>query len=193
MTRAHQQKNVQPIEIDGNNHIVGCWSVFCKYLFIRVGSPTKCTRPWTMKIMNKLTLLDRMRHQLNPMHVYCRLTELGISPNHAKGLCKMYEAIFYKSIFGRWVIEPFLKVASLWAHANIYSRQSQHHFLPERGAQFHLNCRRDIAQERRARRGGEAGPAGKKDWDAVATATDTIDVLLERTLAVIGRAFCVYW
>jgi hypothetical protein len=48
-----------------------------------------------------LKLMDKIRHHLNPMHIYCRLTELGISYNHAKRLCKIYEAIFYKTILGK--------------------------------------------------------------------------------------------
>jgi hypothetical protein len=54
-----------------------------------------------MDSTHTVTLLDKIRHHLNPMHVYCRLTELGISSKHAKGLCKIYDAIFYKSILGR--------------------------------------------------------------------------------------------
>lgn len=54
-----------------------------------------------MDITKNLTLLDKIRHQLNPLHIYCRLTCFGISSKVAKDLCKIYEAGFYKPTLGR--------------------------------------------------------------------------------------------
>ena len=53
-----------------------------------------------MSATNNLTLLDRIRHRLNPVHVYCRLTEFGLPPRHAKTICEIYEVIFFKSLLG---------------------------------------------------------------------------------------------
>ena len=53
-----------------------------------------------MSATNNLTLLDRIRHRLNPVHVYCRLTEFGLPPRHAKTICEIYEVIFFKSVLG---------------------------------------------------------------------------------------------
>ena len=56
---------------------------------------------FTMDITNNLTLLDKIRHQLNPLHIYCRLTCLGISSKKAMGICKIYETGIYKTTLGR--------------------------------------------------------------------------------------------
>jgi hypothetical protein len=54
-----------------------------------------------MDITNNLTLLNKIRHQLNPLHIYCRLTYLGISSRVAMGICKIYETGIYKTTLGR--------------------------------------------------------------------------------------------
>jgi len=51
-------------------------------------------------INRKISLLDRMRHRLNPLHFYCRLTHLGVSPKTAMCICRVYETGIYKSILG---------------------------------------------------------------------------------------------
>ena len=55
-----------------------------------------------MDITHNITILDRIRHRLNPMHVYCRLTHFGISSNIAREICKIYETVIYKPTLGRW-------------------------------------------------------------------------------------------
>jgi hypothetical protein len=50
---------------------------------------------------HNLTFLNRIRHRLNPMHIYCRLTRLGISYKIAMEICKIYEAGFYKPNLGK--------------------------------------------------------------------------------------------
>jgi len=55
----------------------------------------------TMDITHSTTILDRIRHKLNPLHIYCRLTCLGISSKVARDICKIYEAGFYKPTLGR--------------------------------------------------------------------------------------------
>jgi hypothetical protein len=48
-----------------------------------------------------ITFLDRVRHRLNPLHIYCRLTCLGVSTRVARGICKIYEVSLYKIFLGR--------------------------------------------------------------------------------------------
>ena len=50
---------------------------------------------------HNITFLDRMRHLLNPLHIYCRLTCVGLSSKRALGICKIYEDSFYKFTLGR--------------------------------------------------------------------------------------------
>lgn len=54
-----------------------------------------------MEITHSITILDRIRHVLNPLHIYCRLTCLGISCKVARDICKIYEAGIYKPTLGR--------------------------------------------------------------------------------------------
>lgn len=54
-----------------------------------------------MDITHNITFLDKIRHMLNPLHVYCRLTCLGISSKAARDICKVYETGFYKPTLGR--------------------------------------------------------------------------------------------
>jgi len=54
-----------------------------------------------MNSMTNITLLDRIRHLLNPLHVYCRLTCFGISSKCARGICRIYEENIYKVTLGR--------------------------------------------------------------------------------------------
>ena len=54
-----------------------------------------------MDMTKNLTLLDRIRHQLNPLHIYCRLKYLGSSSKMAMDICKVYEIGIYKTTLGR--------------------------------------------------------------------------------------------
>jgi hypothetical protein len=42
-----------------------------------------------------------MRHRLNPLHIYCRLTCLGIPSRMAMDICKVYETGIYKATLGK--------------------------------------------------------------------------------------------
>lgn len=55
----------------------------------------------TMEITRSITFFDRIRHVLNPLHIYCRLTSLGFSGKFARDICKVYEAGIYKPTLGR--------------------------------------------------------------------------------------------
>ena len=50
---------------------------------------------------HKIALPDRVRHLLNPLHIYCRLTCMGVSARVARNICKIYEASIYKLTLGR--------------------------------------------------------------------------------------------
>ena len=41
---------------------------------------------------------DRIRHLLNPLHVFCRLTSLGMPMRVAKVICITYETRLYRHI-----------------------------------------------------------------------------------------------
>lgn len=41
-----------------------------------------------------MTFADRLRHYLNPLHLYCRICDLGISEEIAMWIVKKYEAIY---------------------------------------------------------------------------------------------------
>jgi hypothetical protein len=54
-----------------------------------------------MDFNKNITFLDRIRHHLNPLHIYCRLTCLGISSKMALGICKVYETSVYRTTLGK--------------------------------------------------------------------------------------------
>jgi hypothetical protein len=35
------------------------------------------------------------RHVFNPLHVYCRLRDVGMRPASAKRMCRVYERLFF--------------------------------------------------------------------------------------------------
>lgn len=37
-----------------------------------------------------------IKHYLNPLHVYCRLRDLGLSKGTAVTLCRIYEYVFFR-------------------------------------------------------------------------------------------------
>lgn len=58
-----------------------------------------------MQIKYSSNFLDRIRHILNPLHVYCRLTSLGMPSRVARSICKTYEICLYKPTLGGANIE----------------------------------------------------------------------------------------
>ena len=54
--------------------------------------------------MTALTLTDAVRHHLNPLHVYCRLTPIlkifGIGRVKIREICRAYEERFYGPVLG---------------------------------------------------------------------------------------------
>lgn len=43
--------------------------------------------------------MDTLRHYLNPLHLLCRLYDLGIPRRWAKAFCRAYERSIYTRIF----------------------------------------------------------------------------------------------
>jgi len=41
---------------------------------------------------------ERLQHYLNPLHVYCRLRELGMRKGSAIFLCRIYERAIFKPV-----------------------------------------------------------------------------------------------
>lgn len=54
-----------------------------------------------MDIYCSCTLKDRIRHKLNPLHIYCRLVCLGLPKKFAKDICGIYETSIYKKTIGK--------------------------------------------------------------------------------------------
>lgn len=49
-----------------------------------------------------------IRHRLNPLHVYCRLCDCGLSSERARKLSNLYERVIYKRLTRRLgASEPF--------------------------------------------------------------------------------------
>jgi len=38
---------------------------------------------------------EKIRHHTNPLHIYCRLKERGLTKAKAMFICKLYEILFY--------------------------------------------------------------------------------------------------
>ena len=43
---------------------------------------------------------DALTHRLNPLHLYCRLRDLGLSSALARSLAKGYERVLYRPLAG---------------------------------------------------------------------------------------------
>jgi len=44
-----------------------------------------------------------LQHYLNPLHIYCRLVDIGIPRSIAVSFCKTYERLVFKHLNGRKV------------------------------------------------------------------------------------------
>lgn len=40
-----------------------------------------------------------LQHYFNPLHIYCRLRDIGLSKGKALFFCKVYEKIVFKPLF----------------------------------------------------------------------------------------------
>jgi hypothetical protein len=50
-------------------------------------------------------MVAAIKHYMNPLHVYCRLRDIGISRNAAMFVCRIYERAIFK-YFARGEKEP---------------------------------------------------------------------------------------
>jgi hypothetical protein len=41
-------------------------------------------------------MTERLQHYLNPLHIYCRLRDLGVAKEQATCLCRFYERFIFK-------------------------------------------------------------------------------------------------
>jgi hypothetical protein len=39
-----------------------------------------------------------LQHVLNPLHVYCRLRNIGLTPTSAQRVCRVYERFVYRLV-----------------------------------------------------------------------------------------------
>ena len=44
----------------------------------------------------KVIMVDHIKHYMNPLHIYCRLRDMGIKKGKAKFLCRIYENTIFK-------------------------------------------------------------------------------------------------
>ena len=47
------------------------------------------------------TMTAILQHYFNPLHIYCRLRDLGMAKELATCLCRFYERFFFKHLCGR--------------------------------------------------------------------------------------------
>jgi len=45
-------------------------------------------------------ILDMMRHHLNPLHLYCKLTKLGFNNNFSLKVSRVYEKLYKRALIG---------------------------------------------------------------------------------------------
>ncbi len=41
-------------------------------------------------------MVAAIKHYMNPLHIYCRLRDIGISRNAAVFVCRIYEGVIFK-------------------------------------------------------------------------------------------------
>jgi len=45
-------------------------------------------------------LKNSLQHLLNPVHMYCRLMDFGMTKSQARRMCAVYERLIYRSFLG---------------------------------------------------------------------------------------------
>lgn len=51
--------------------------------------------------MDYLTMNGTIQHYANPLHVYCRLRDIGVPKRVAVCLCRSYEQTVFKHVMGK--------------------------------------------------------------------------------------------
>ena len=67
------------------------------------------------KIKMANIILD-IQHHLNPLHVYCRLVERGVSKRLSMSICKYYELLIYSWIV--WLSITGVEICRVARHRN---------------------------------------------------------------------------
>ena len=49
----------------------------------------------------KVIMGRAIKHYMNPLHIYCRLRELGLAKARAESLCRIYERIIFKHLMAK--------------------------------------------------------------------------------------------
>lgn len=72
-----------------------CWDLFENVLTLRVALEININK--TDDMGNDMS--PRMQHYMNPLHIYCRLKDLGVPKKMAIFLCRIYESCIYGRFF----------------------------------------------------------------------------------------------
>ena len=46
-------------------------------------------------------MVATLKHYLNPLHIYCRLRDIGMSKGLAMSMCRIYERVVFKYFLPR--------------------------------------------------------------------------------------------
>lgn len=52
-----------------------------------------------------------LQHRLNPLHLYCRLLEKGLSKRVSRPLCRSYELLFF--IWVTWLLKSLIHLCCM--------------------------------------------------------------------------------
>ena len=44
-------------------------------------------------------MVSLLKHYMNPLHIYCRLRDIGLGKNACAFLCRIYERAIFKKFF----------------------------------------------------------------------------------------------
>jgi hypothetical protein len=55
-----------------------------------------------LRAEGKAELIQYLKHALNPLHVYCRLCDLGIARERALMVCRIYERFIFRLFANPW-------------------------------------------------------------------------------------------
>ena len=55
------------------------------------------------------SVVGNIRHKANPLHIYCRLMDIGMDKHYATRLCSIYEMDMYKPL-DRFLLKPLHKI-----------------------------------------------------------------------------------
>ena len=74
----------------------------------------------TLRDIGMEAMMLNIQHYLNPLHVHCRLVEIGLKKTLSKSLCKYYEILIYgwlASLTVSWIDR--LRILKTWTKINL--------------------------------------------------------------------------